>query len=115
MHHEAYVWQRAWDGAVSDALTVAAPKLDRFVALGAEVAFAGGRLRVVMVPVDYKALRTTGNLFGVALRVGAYRGPFDPNDEETRMLCDLAATLVKESGFDASAPAVTYVTLGSGR
>jgi len=95
--HEAYIWQRAWGEPVRAAISQAAPALDGLVALGAEVAWDGNRPRVVRVPVDWAALRATGKPFGVALRVGAYRGPFDDDSPAAVLLTHLAAALVREA------------------
>jgi len=65
--HQAYVWQRNWDAAVTRAVTNTAPALDRLVFLNAEVA---GNRTFVITP-DYAALRATGKPIGLALRANA--------------------------------------------
>jgi hypothetical protein len=96
--HEAYIWQRAWNLAVRDAITNAAPSLAGFCTLAAEVAWDQGKPRVVRVPVDWPALQRTGKPYGVALRVGGYTGPFDRPRE---FLTQLAGTLVADAGQPA--------------
>lgn len=65
--HQAYVWQRNWDDAVTRAVTNTATALDRIVILNAEVA---GNRTVTITP-DYAALRATGKPIGLALRANA--------------------------------------------
>ena len=98
LRHETYIWQRAWTDPVRAAIAEASPKIDGFCALGGEVSWQQGHPHVLHVPVDWPALRRAGKPFGVALRIGAYNGPFTATGEVTQALADLAAMLVKEAG-----------------
>lgn len=59
--HQAYVWQRNWDDAVTRAVTNAVPTLDRLIILNAEVAAA----QTVVITPNYAALPRSA---GLALR-----------------------------------------------
>ena len=65
--HQAYVWQRNWDAAVTSAVTNAASTLSHLVILNAEI--AGDQ--IVTITPDYVALRQTGIPVGLALRANA--------------------------------------------
>jgi len=96
--HEAYVWQRQWDATVAEALDGAASQMAGFTALAAEVSFKSGAVdKVVRVRLDYDALKSTGKPVGLALRIGSYRGPFDEESEATRLLAELAGSVVAEA------------------
>lgn len=102
---EAYIWQRAWTPGVVAAVQEGAPSFSGYVALAAEVSFRGGRVRVERVTVNYPALARAGVPVGLALRIGAYSGPFGVNDENARLLKDLAASIIahaKAAGISLS-------------
>jgi len=99
---EVYVWQRAWDGAVQDAISETSPTPAGAVVLAAEVSFDEGQPSIVRVSVDYEALKQSGIPAGLALRIGPYPGPFSATDDVASMLSELAAELVsraEESGL----------------
>jgi hypothetical protein len=75
--HEVYVWQRVFTEPLRGTIAKASPRLAGFVALAAEVSFAGGEARVARLPPD-PSLRATGRKVGLALRVGPYGGAFAP-------------------------------------
>jgi hypothetical protein len=66
--HEAYVWQRAWRPAVSEAVTVAAPHLAGFAVLVSEIEPTG----VVRVSPDYRVLAATGKPICFVVRIGPH-------------------------------------------
>jgi hypothetical protein len=94
---EVYIWQRAWDGAVQEAMSEASPRPAGAVVLAAEVSFDDGQPSVVRISVDYEALKQLGMPVGLALRIGPYPGPFSATDDVTSMLSGLAAELVARS------------------
>ncbi len=105
MPHEAYVWQRAWTPPLRQAVDRANADLSRLVVLTAEVSFASGRPRTVRVRPDYATLKATGRSVGLAVRIGAYRGSFDPDAEGTRYVADLAAAVVGQARAAGLTPA----------
>jgi hypothetical protein len=95
--HSAYVWQRAWNGSVSDAVGAHAGSLEGLLVLTAEVGWQQGHPAVVRVPIDYAALGASGKPIGLALRIDPFAGPFRAEDETSRYLADLGASLVTEA------------------
>lgn len=94
LSRSVYVWQRVWDDALRDAVRDAAPTVDAFTVLAAEVSWTDRRPHTVLAPVDYPALAATGRPIGIALRIGPY--PADIS-EQTAFIRDLAAALVKSA------------------
>ncbi len=97
LRHQAYVWQRTWDGRVQAALRQHGTNFDRLILLAAEVAWVDGRARTVHAALDYPALRAGGQPVGLALRIGAFAGPFVTNDPTAAGLATLAAALVRNA------------------
>ena len=96
--HEAYVWQREGNEEVSRAIERAESVIGGFTALGAEVSFKGGAVdKVVRVDLDYDCLLATESKVGLALRIGPYSGPFDEECDVTKLLVDLAWSLVADA------------------
>lgn len=91
---EAYLWQRAWTPAVTEAVARADPAVSRLVVLGAEVAWIDGAPHVARTELDYVSLRASQTDVGVALRVGSYGGPFEAEADGTRLVLGLAADLL---------------------
>lgn len=102
LRQDLYVWQRTWDEALKQAIRQAAPRVDGFVALAAEVAWVDGRPEVVRVPLDFPALAATGRPTGIALRVGPYPGDID---EQAAGLADLACALTSAARAGGLDPA----------
>lgn len=94
---EAYVWQRAWNEPIREAVSEHAEHFSRIIALSAEVTWSGGQPRLVRVPVDYGALRSTGCAVGLALRIGPFAGTFAADGEPIDSLCDSAASILREA------------------
>ncbi len=92
-----YVWSRGWTDPVRTAIDRYSGELDPFVVLGAEVAWFDGEPTVVQMPVDFDALRKVRGAVGLALRVGPFPGPFDPDDANTQFLVSLAHSLHVEA------------------
>jgi len=94
---EVYVWQRAWNPPVRDAVAQHAAAFQGLVVLGAEVTWQHGQPQVVRVTPDYAALKAAGMPAGLALRIGPFAGPFATNDPPAVFLGGLAAALVAET------------------
>jgi hypothetical protein len=141
LRHEVYVWQRAWTGPVRSAVAQHATNVSALCVLKAEVSWKDRKPQVARVALDYATIaavvagnnpqRGTADLqggpdarqrvpaVGLALRIGAYAGPFtappelrgnDGAQEVTRptnplsegdaitlFLAELAASLVAEA------------------
>ena len=93
----AYVWQREWTPAVSAAIRQAAPKLDGFVVLGAEVAWKDGKPHVLRPPVDWAVLRETGKPIGIAMRIDPFTESAAARDGRTRLFSESAKSLVDDA------------------
>jgi hypothetical protein len=93
----AYVWQREWTPAVSAAIRQAAPKLDGFVVLGAEIAWKDGQPKVLRPPVDWAVLRETGRPIGIAMRIDPFTEAPALHDGRTRTFSELAKSLVEDA------------------
>ncbi|MFH1176489.1 MAG: DUF3142 domain-containing protein [Acidobacteriota bacterium] len=103
--HEAYVWQRAWTPAVRAAVARAAPALAGLTVLAAEVSWRHGQPGVVRVPIDLAALGECVCPIGLALRLGAFPGPFAGDDATARLVVDLAGEMVDQAHAAGLAPA----------
>jgi hypothetical protein len=94
---EAYVWQRAWNNSVIEAVATHGPAFSNLVVLKAEVAWRDGKPDVIPARVDYAALAATHRPIGIALRVNGYSGPFSAEDRTIQFLSQLAARLIAEA------------------
>lgn len=97
MPQDVYVWQRSWGEPVRNAVTETAPSWERFTVLAAEVSWAKGQPKVARMEPDWATLKKSGKSIGLALRIGSYGGLFQREDEVTRKLADLAASLVAQA------------------
>ncbi len=95
--HEIYVWQRIWTPAVTDALTRARPLAAGFVPLAAEVLWKASAPEIVRPKIDFAALKSTGRPLGLALRIGAFSGPFQSSGPAIDTLCKLARDILAEA------------------
>jgi hypothetical protein len=93
----AYVWQRAWDDPVRDAIFDHQESFSEMVVLAAEVNWQGRSPHIVHVPLNYSLLAQLKTPVGLALRIGAFRGPFGASEESTIWLSRLARSLVEEA------------------
>src|SRR5206468_1956040 len=96
LKQEVYIWQRTWNAAVRDSLAQHASSFSRLVALNAEVTWQAKRPQIIRVPIDWQALRAGRRPIGLALRIGAYPGPFDSNGKITTLLVEQASSLIAE-------------------
>jgi hypothetical protein len=97
MPQAAYVWQRAWDDPVRDAIFDHQESFAEMVVLAAEVNWHGRSPQVVHVPLDYSVLAQLKTSVGLALRIGAFGGAFGASEESTIWLSRFAQSLVEEA------------------
>ncbi len=91
----AYVWQREWTPAVSDAVkNVSASKLDGIVLLGAEIVWDHGLPKIVRSNIDWRSVWALNKPVGIALRVAPFAETFEEHGEITRVLTDTAKSLL---------------------
>lgn len=95
--HSAYVWQRVWTDGVRESVAQATTNFNELVVLGAEVSWKNKQPHLVRVAVDYDSLAVTNCSVGLALRIGAFAGPFTSNDANLKWLEALAESLVTEA------------------
>lgn len=94
---QAYVWQRAWNDSVQQAVRDHGGAFDRLVALGAEVSWKERRPQVTRMPIRFSALAAGGRPIGLALRIGPCPGPFARHGAVTDFLTSLAESLIAEA------------------
>jgi hypothetical protein len=105
------VWQREWTPAVVAAVRQAAPKLDGFIVLGAEIAWKDGQAQVLRPPVDWAALKAAGKPVGIAMRIAPFTGSPALREERARLFADVAKSLVsaaREQGVECAEFQVDY-------
>jgi len=95
--HDGYVWQRAWNESVREAVTQHATKFQSIVVLGAEVTWKDKQPQITRVAVNYESLRAAERPVGLALRIGPSAGPFRSNDAVAFALIKLARSLIAEA------------------
>lgn len=93
---DVYIWQRAWNAPVREAIEHHAPQFGTLVALGAEVSWKD-QPQLIRVPVNYDLLRATKQPIGLALRIGPYSGTFATNGPVIRYLTDLTVSMAAEA------------------
>src|SRR2546426_2198380 len=94
LRHDAYVWQRSWNEQVIDAVSQRRTNFTALIVLQAEVTWRSGRPVTTRVPLDFDTLRASGCQVGLAMRIGAFGGPFVADDERGRFLAQLAQSLL---------------------
>jgi len=97
--HDAYVWQRAWNDSVVEAVTNHGPAFSNLVVLKAEVTWRNSKPDIAPAHVDYAALAATHRPIGIALRIGAFSGPFSTNDKTTTFLSPTRHNTPHRSAF----------------
>jgi hypothetical protein len=105
LHHEAYVWQRAWTVPVQEAVLNHGTNFSEVVVLAAEVSWRDSSPHITKVDLDYDTLRLTHVRIGLALRIGAYGGPFRSDDRVIQFLAELAKALIAEASANGIEPA----------
>jgi hypothetical protein len=89
-----YLWQRTWNPAVLDALRIAETRLDGVVLLGAEILPTSQPPRVIPATIDWDRLRSSQKPLAIAVRVGAFPGPFVAGDLTARTIAETAESLL---------------------
>jgi hypothetical protein len=95
--HSVYIWQRSWADPVRNAVQEHGTNFSGLVALNAEVSWKAKQPNVAHVALDHAALAGTKRPIGLALRIGPFSGPFQPDDQAARCLAALAQSLVSEA------------------
>lgn len=95
--HDVYVWQRAWNDPVREAVVHHATNFETLVVLGAEVTWKGKLPQTTRVALDYNTLRNVHRPIGLALRIGPSAGPFRSNDTLALTLASVARSLIVEA------------------
>ncbi len=95
--HEAYIWQRVWSPAVSQAIARSQESVTAFVPLAAEVGWQGTSLVIARPAIDFAPLKSSGRPVGLALRIGSYRGPFRKDDAPAAGLASLARSITEDA------------------
>lgn len=107
LEQDAYVWQREWGSPVVEAVTNHAGVFARVVVLGAEVGWAKGVAAPRVVRVAYRPdmlPRQPGGV-GLALRVGAFSGPFRVGEESLGLVTSTAEGLLDTARREGWTPA----------
>jgi len=97
MGHEVYVWQRRWDGKLSNSIERAAGEVGGFSVLAAEVSLQGREVSVVRVGIDYEMLKRSDRPIGLCLRIGPYSGTFERDGEAAEFVGGLAGQLIADA------------------
>jgi hypothetical protein len=97
IRQQAYVWQRDWNSNVVQAVDARGPRFDRLVVLAAEIRWRKGEPDVTRVALPWEALAKGGRPVGVAVRVGAYSGPFSTSDDAANLLRDVVRDVRRET------------------
>ena len=92
--HQAYIWQRKWQPALTEAVNHTGDELSAFCVLAAEVSWDNAKRQTARVAIDYKSLRAQHKPIGLALRIGPYAGPFEADDETMTFLTSLAREII---------------------
>ena len=95
--HDVYVWQRAWNDPVREAVIHHATNFETLVVLGAEVTWKDKVPQTTRVALDYPTLRNAHRPVGLALRIGPSAGPFRSNDTVALALASVAKSLIVEA------------------
>jgi Protein of unknown function (DUF3142) len=89
-----YLWQRAWNSAVADALTQAGNRLDGVVILGAEILWSGRVPQTIWTTIDWQILKDLTKPIAIALRIAPFPGPFGEDDLPLRHIVETAKSLL---------------------
>ena len=100
-----YLWQRAWNPAVADAVMEAEKRLDGVVILGAEIVWTGKAPQTVRANINWETLKSPKKPVGLALRIAPFPGPFSEDDIPGRYIAKAAKDLLdsaKSHGVELS-------------
>ena len=101
----AYVWQRDWNPAVTDAIDRSRRDLAGYVILACEIEWHDGHPRPVIPAVDWAALRARGIRVSPAIRVMPGPEPIAEDDASARFLCETVRqrlAVIRAAGIDPS-------------
>ncbi len=91
----AYIWQRDWTPAVSEAAKHAdSSKLDSLILFGAEIVWDHGKPKPVRCSIDWPTVRGLQKPVSIAMRIAPFPGPFAEHDAITQTLTDTASSLL---------------------
>lgn len=88
LSHDAYIWQQQWTASLQEALTIAAPWLNRWRVLAAQVKRGG---RFSPIAIDHQALVGTGKPVIAVIRINGQLADWNA----TRIAADSLALVAK--------------------
>lgn len=91
---EVYIWQRQSSVELTNAVDAFSPQVDGWCVLAAEVGWSQGKMNVIRLRIDFEALHASGRRVGLALRIGAFAGPFASDDSSSRALAAIASEII---------------------
>jgi len=96
---DAYVWQREWTSNVVSSVRTHRDTFQKLVILTAEVSWIHGEPKTVLTRPDWTAIASanTNASVGLALRIGAFSGPFGSNHPPAQHLIQRAAQVLSEA------------------
>lgn len=95
--HQAYVWQRVWRTPLKESIAAYAEQLDGLTCLAAEITPNAQGDVVVFVPLDYALLSSLSAPVTLAVRVGAYPGPFSESAATSQALLRTVETVIHDA------------------
>ena len=81
LQQDVYVWQRAWNSGVTDSISRHGSNFNTVVPLAAEAIWERGAFTIVQTQIDFESLKRSARKVGLALRIGAYPGPYHGEGE----------------------------------
>lgn len=97
LSHDLYVWQRAWDGNVTEAFLQSREFADAHVILGAEVSWIGGVPEAAFVPLDEAASTSGQEPVGLALRINRFEGDAEHYANQAPRLASITGRLMESA------------------
>lgn len=97
LHHDIYVWQRAWTDDVRDGLEQSRTSIDRHVVFAGQINVANQGSKPVRPAIDYAALKQLQRPVGLAIRVEPFFGAFDEHGKEINAIAQLCKEVVAEA------------------
>ena len=94
LNQRGYLWQKAWNSAVSDALIQADTRMDGVIILGAEIVWSGRIPQTVRTTIDWETLKRLKKPVAIALRIAPFSGPFGDDDIPARHIAETAKSLL---------------------
>ena len=97
LRQRAYLWQRDWTPAVSDAVGDIAQRMDGVVVLGAEILWDAEGPKARRASIDWGTLARTKMSRAVALRIAPFPGPFAARDSNAEFIVSVARSLLDDA------------------